>query len=112
MWLIVKSLACESELLGRTSAQSAGEPGIFAVAVCIRQRQAEGLVSQNSFGGVSMGANPTQAYGLILFIIAFVLLAGGFAAGGNFMYILVGLAVLAASCGLFMKCKPLEQREQ
>ena len=59
-----------------------------------------------------MGANPTQAYGLMLFIIGFVLIAGGFAAGSNFMYILVGLAVLASGCGLLMKVKPLEQREQ
>ena len=58
-----------------------------------------------------MGANPTQAQGLILFIIAFVLLAGGFAAGGSIMYILGGLALLVVSCGIFMKCKPWEQRE-
>jgi hypothetical protein len=58
-----------------------------------------------------MGANPTQAQGIILFFIAFILLAGGFAAGGSLMYILIGLAVLAGSCGLFLKCKPWEQRE-
>ena len=58
-----------------------------------------------------MGANPTQAQGLIVFIIAFVLLAGGLAAGGSLLYILGGLALLAVSCGLFMKCKPWEHRE-
>ena len=59
-----------------------------------------------------MGANPTQAYGLIVFIIAFVLIAGGFAAGGNFMYIVVGIAALAASCAILMKCKPWEHNEE
>ena len=59
-----------------------------------------------------MGANPTQAQGLVLFILAFVLIAAGLASGGSVMYILIGLALLAAACGLFMKCKPLEQREQ
>ena len=58
-----------------------------------------------------MGANPTQAQGILLFLIAFVLLAAGFAAGGSIMYILGGLAVLAVACGLFMKAKPWEQRE-
>ena len=58
-----------------------------------------------------MGANPTQAQGVLLFLVAFVLLAGGFAAGGSIMYILGGLALLAVACGLFMKCKPWEQRE-
>ena len=42
---------------------------------------------------------------------AFVLLAAGFAAGGSLLYILGGLALLAVSCGLFMKCKPWEHRE-
>ena len=59
-----------------------------------------------------MGANPTQAYGLILFLIGFVLLACGFAAGGGVIYILAGLAVLAGGCALLIKCKPWEQREQ
>ena len=59
-----------------------------------------------------MGANPTQAQGIDLFLIAFILLAGGFAAGGSVMYILGGLALLAVSCGVFLKCKPWEQREE
>jgi hypothetical protein len=58
-----------------------------------------------------MGANPTQAQGVALFLIAFVLIACGFAAGGSIMYILGGLALLAVACGLFMKAKPWEQRE-
>ena len=58
-----------------------------------------------------MGANPTQAQGLTLFLLAFVLIAAGLASGGSMLYILIGLALLAASCGLFMKCKPWENRE-
>ncbi len=58
-----------------------------------------------------MGANSTQAQALTLFLLAFVLIAAGLASGGNILYILIGLALLAASCGLFMKCKPWEQRE-
>ena len=58
-----------------------------------------------------MGANPTQAQGLILFIIAFVLLAGGFATGGGMLYILGGVALLVVSSALFIKCKPWENRE-
>ena len=58
-----------------------------------------------------MGANPTQAQAVVLFFIAFILIAGGLAAGGGIISILIGLALLAASCGLFLKCKPWEHRE-
>jgi len=57
-----------------------------------------------------MGANPTQAQGLTLFLLAFVLIAAGLASGGG-IYILIGLGLLAAACGLFMKCKSWEHRE-
>jgi glucose dehydrogenase len=58
-----------------------------------------------------MGANPTQAQGVVLFFIAFILIAAGFASGGSIMYIAGGLVLLAVSCGLFIKCKPWEHRE-
>ena len=58
-----------------------------------------------------MGANPTQAQGIVLFLLAFVLIAAGLASGGSILYIVIGLALLAGSCGLFMKCKPWENRE-
>jgi hypothetical protein len=59
-----------------------------------------------------MGANPTQAQGLCLFFIAFVLIAAGLAADISFMYLLLGLVLLAASIVLFLKCKPWEQAEE
>jgi hypothetical protein len=58
-----------------------------------------------------MGANPTQAQGLILFLIAFVFIAGGLAANIGFLYIAVGLVLLGVSVALFMKCKPWEHNE-
>ena len=57
-----------------------------------------------------MGANRTQALGLLAFLIAFVLVAGG-AAGGGLLLIIVGLVVLAVSLGIFLKAKPWETRE-
>jgi hypothetical protein len=59
-----------------------------------------------------MGANPTQAQGVVLFLIAFVLIAAGFAADISFLYLLLGLVTLAASIVLFLKCKPWEHTEQ
>ena len=58
-----------------------------------------------------MGANPTQAKGVGLFFIAFVLIAAGLAADINFLYLLLGLVLLAAAIVLFLKCKPWEQVE-
>ena len=58
-----------------------------------------------------MGANPTQAQGVGLFFIAFVLIAAGLAADISFLYLLLGLVLLAASIVLFLKCKPWEQAE-
>jgi hypothetical protein len=54
-----------------------------------------------------MGANSTQAVGILLFLVAFVLLAGAFAGGG--IVLALGFAVaLGASVATFMKCKPWE----
>ena len=58
-----------------------------------------------------MGANPTQATGIIVFFFAFVLLAAGLAAGGSLLLILGAIAVLAVSSGILMKCKPWEHKE-
>jgi len=56
-----------------------------------------------------MGANPTQAVGILLFLIAFVLLAGAMA-GGGIIYLIGFLILLAASLAAFMKCKPWEHQ--
>jgi len=58
-----------------------------------------------------MGANSTQAQGLLLFLVAFVLIAGGLAANIGYLFLLVGLVLLGASIALFLKCKPLEHKE-
>ena len=58
-----------------------------------------------------MGSNPTQAQAILLFLVAFTLLAAGFSAGGSIVYIGGGLVLLAGSCTLFLKCKPWEHRE-
>ena len=57
-----------------------------------------------------MGANSTQAVGIVLCLIGFTLLAGGFA-GGGIMLGVGALILLGASAFFFMKCKPLEQDE-
>jgi hypothetical protein len=58
-----------------------------------------------------MGANPTQATGVALSFIAFTVVAAGFAADGNLLIILLGLAILAVSVVVFRRCKPWEERE-
>jgi hypothetical protein len=58
-----------------------------------------------------MGANPTQAQAITLFLIAFVCIAGGLAADISYLWLVLGLALLAGSAGLFMKCKPWENKE-
>jgi hypothetical protein len=58
-----------------------------------------------------MGANPTQAQAMILFLVAFVFIAAGLAANVSLLYLLVGLALLGGSVALFIKCKPWEHSE-
>ena len=59
-----------------------------------------------------MGANPTQAKGIVLFFVAFTLIALGFAADVSIIALLAGFASLAVSIVLFLKCKPWEHREE
>ena len=58
-----------------------------------------------------MGANPTQAVGITLFLIAFVLLAGALA-GGGILYVLGFLVLLGVSIAMFMRVKPLEHQKE
>ncbi len=62
-------------------------------------------------GGHFMGANSTQAIGVLLFLSAFVLLAGMFAGWG----IIAGLGFvlfLGASVAMFLKSKSAESSEE
>lgn len=57
-----------------------------------------------------MGAHPTQAVGVTVFMLAFTTLAGAIYAGSVLLYI-VAAALLAGSIVIFRKIKPLEQAE-
>lgn len=57
-----------------------------------------------------MGANPTQAVGVTVFLLAFTALAGAIYAGSFLLY-LVAAAFLAGSFAIFRRIKPLEQAE-
>lgn len=54
-----------------------------------------------------MGANPTQARGVLMFLVAFVLLAAGLA-GGRMILLLGALVGLGVSAAIFLRCKPWE----
>jgi hypothetical protein len=58
-----------------------------------------------------MGANPTQAYGAALLFIALTLISAGLAENIGVLWVLLGLAAFVISIMLFLKCKPLEQKE-
>ena len=57
-----------------------------------------------------MGAHPTQAVGVTVFMLAFTALAGAIYAGSVLLYV-VAAALLAGSIVIFRKIKPLEQAE-
>jgi hypothetical protein len=59
-----------------------------------------------------MGANKTQAQAIALFLVAFVAISGGLAADINYIWVVLGLALLAGSAMLFIKCKPWEYNEE
>ncbi len=58
-----------------------------------------------------MGANSTQAVGLLIFLLAGVALAVGIALGGSFPLIILALVLLAASAGVLLRIKSREHEE-
>jgi hypothetical protein len=57
-----------------------------------------------------MGANSTQAMGVLTFLIAFTLISAGIAYAG-ILVSLVGVVLLAVSLGVFRKARPWEEAE-
>jgi hypothetical protein len=55
-----------------------------------------------------MGANSTQAVAFLMFVLAFVLMAGAMAAGGSVPLFAASLALLAGSCIASLRAKPWE----
>lgn len=58
-----------------------------------------------------MGANPTQAAGVALFLVAFVFLGLAAFNGGSILWLVLATALLAGSALLFLKAKPWEDAE-
>jgi hypothetical protein len=58
-----------------------------------------------------MGANPTQAYGVIAFFLALVALAGAFASGGSIVLVILAIVLAGVSVVISLKCKPWENIE-
>jgi len=59
-----------------------------------------------------MGANPTQAQGVALFLIAFTFIAAGLAMDVSYLLVILGVLLLGVSIMLFLKCKPWEHNEE
>ncbi len=59
-----------------------------------------------------MGANPTQAQAVVLFLGGFTLIAAGFAGNTSIVPLLIGIALVGGSIALFAKCKPWEHNEE
>ena len=59
-----------------------------------------------------MGANKTQAQGVALSLLAGVSIAAGLAGDINYLWVVVGVALVIAAAALFRKCKPWEHNEE
>ena len=57
-----------------------------------------------------MGSNPKQAFGLILFLLAWALIAAGMA-GDGVLWMVAGLALLGSGLTILLKAKALEDTE-
>jgi hypothetical protein len=58
-----------------------------------------------------MGANSGQAQGAALVIVALTLISVGLAENVGVLWVLLGLVSFAIGIMIFLKIKPLEQRE-
>ena len=58
-----------------------------------------------------MGSHSLQAVALTVFLLGSVVVATGFALGGQVAVLALGLVLLAGSVFLFRKCKQLESSE-
>ncbi len=58
-----------------------------------------------------MGANPTQAFAFLVFLVSFAVIGAALFLGSNVLLMILGLALLGASIALFLKAKPLEHLE-
>ena len=59
-----------------------------------------------------MGANSTQGWAVLLFLVALTFLGGAMFTGGGILFILLFLVGLGASFALFLKAKPWENAEK
>jgi hypothetical protein len=59
-----------------------------------------------------MGANSTQAQGVALFLIGFILFAAGMGKGFSVLLMAAGVVILAVSAVLFQRCKSWEQEDK
>ncbi len=59
-----------------------------------------------------MGANSTQALGVALFLVAFVVLAAAMAMGGNPALLAISMTILAVSAGVLLRAKSWEEVER
>jgi membrane-bound ClpP family serine protease len=55
-----------------------------------------------------MGANPTQALAVLVFLTGSILFVAGLFFGGSVLLMLLALVAIATSVALFLKAKPLE----
>jgi hypothetical protein len=57
-----------------------------------------------------VGANSQQGVALLVFLVAFTFLSVAMFYGGNIVFLVLAAVTLAASIGMFLKAKPLEER--
>ena len=60
----------------------------------------------------TMGANSTQGFAVLLFLVAFTFLSAALFGGGSLMFLLLFVVTAGASVAVFLKVKPLEHAER